>query len=348
MAAAYAAAGLSPKPARRGSDEGEKMAGTQQVVVITGANSGIGKAAALRFAAEGDRVVMACRDPDRGERARREIAAAANGAEVEVMQLDVSSFASVRAFCAAFKAAHPRLDVLIHNAGYFSHGLKTYQLSDDGLELTFATNVFGPVLMTRLLLEALARSDDARVLFAASTNLKHFFDPARTIEFDNLRGEFRRTRPYTVYKMYGDSKMAVVLLARRMAAEYAPMGVKVNAIMIPATRVEPATLKKFTGGFRLVAPLVQNLNPLALQPSQVADAYYRICASEPFREVAGALIDARLRVIAPAAHAGPLGFVETVRELLDTRHLPAYACDPGNIERIWRLSLEVTGEAPAP
>lgn len=100
------------------------------------------------------------------------------------------------------------MDVLIHNAGYFNHGITTYQFSPDGLELTFATNLFGPHLMTELLLEHLAKSDDARVLNAGSTNIKNFFDPKRAIEFDNLRGEQKERRSYSVYKAYGDSATA--------------------------------------------------------------------------------------------------------------------------------------------
>ena len=319
-----------------------------RTVVITGANSGIGKAAAVRFAACGDRVVMACRDLERSERARQEVMAASGSDRVELMRLDVSSFASVREFCAAFRQWHPVLDVLIHNAGYFNHGIRTYQLSPDGVELTFATNVFGPQLMTELLLEPLSRSADARILFASSTNLKNFFDPKRAIEFDNLRGEHSGSRKYSVYRMYGDSKMGLLLLTYRMAEEYADLGIRVNAIMIPATRVEKSTLRKLRGHFRLIGPIIQNLNPWALEPEDIAESYHHICTSDEFREVTGALVDHRNRVIEPAESDRPLGPLAILRELRDTRHTPAYANDPANIERMWTLGREVIGKALEP
>lgn len=311
-----------------------------RIVVITGANSGIGKAAATKFASEGWHVVMACRDIERSRQAQSEIIERSGTDRVELMQLDVSSFDSIRQFCAAFEREHSRLDVLVHNAGYFNHGITSYQQSPDGLELTFATNVFGPLLMTELLLGQLSASDDPRVLNAGSTNLKNFFNPKREIEFDNLRGEFAGKRPYSVYKMYGDSKMALLLLTYRMAEAYRARGIKVNSIMIPATKISQESLRKMTGIYRFIGPLIQNLNPLSLTQEQMGDVYYRICASEDFRQVTGALIDSKCRVILPSEgkRLTPLGLI---RELLNTRHTPAYANDPANIERMWGVGREV-------
>lgn len=313
---------------------------TERIVIITGANSGIGKAAAGKFAAEGWRVIMACRTLQTGQKVRQEIIAASGNPRVELMQLDVSSFESIRQFCAAFQREHARLDVLIHNAGYFLHGIKTYQYSPEGLELTFATNLFGPHLMTELLLEQLAASDDARVLTAGSTNIKNFFDPKRAIEFDNLRGELAGSRPYSVYKMYGDSKMGLLLLTYKMAEEYRAKGIKVNSVMIPATNVSVATMKKLTGIYRIIAPIIQNLNPLSLTPEQMGDCYYRICASAAFREVTGALIDSKGQVIRRATGQLQSPF-SIMRELWNTTQTPAYAGDPANVERMWQLSRAV-------
>ncbi len=316
------------------------MSTGNRTVIITGANSGIGKAATLKFASEGWRVIMACRSLDAGRKAQQEIIAASGNRTVQLMQLDVSSFESIRAFCAAFRREEPRLDVLIHNAGYFNHGIKTYQFSPDGLELTFATNVFGPLLMTELLLEPLSASDDPRVLNAGSTNLKNFFDPKRAIEFDNLRGEFAGSRPYTVYKMYGDSKMALLLLTYRMAEEYRTKGIKVNAVMIPATKVSRETLGKFTGVYRIIGPLIQNLNPFSLTQDQMAACYYHICTADEFRDVTGALVDHQNRIIEPSEQES-LNPLSVARELLNTRHTPPYASNPANVERMWSLSREV-------
>jgi NAD(P)-dependent dehydrogenase (short-subunit alcohol dehydrogenase family) len=314
---------------------------SERKVIITGANSGIGKAAAFQFAAAGHHVTMACRDPERSRLALEEVRAASPTGAVELMRLDVSSFAAVREFAVEFTNRHQRLDTLIHNAGSFDHGLKSYQFSADGLEKTFATNVFGPFLLTELLLEPLARSADPRVLFAASTNLKNFFDPKRQIEFDNLRGECAGTRPYSSYKMYGDSKMAVLLLTYRMAEEYAPRGIKVYSVMIPATKIRKEALNRFRGKYRLIGPLIQNLNPWAIEPKEMGEVYYQICTSPRFAEVTGSLVDSKLQVLPPVEAGRRLNPLEVARELRNTRHAPPYAGDPENVERMWRVGREV-------
>lgn len=312
-----------------------------RTVIITGANSGIGKAAAVKFASQGHHVIMACRDMARSAKAQQEILEGSASKSVELMELDVSSFSSIQKFCSAFKANHQHLDILIHNAGYFHHGITSYQLSADGLELTFATNAFGPLLMTELLLDCLGKSEDPRVLNACTTNIKHFFDPKRVIEFDNLQGEFKDSRPYSVYKMYGDSKMGLLLLTYKMAEEYKPRGIKVNAIMIPATKVSKETLHKFRGRYRILGRLSMNLNPFALLPEDVAECYDYTCTSQEFGSVTGVLINTKHEIILPAVSGQPLGFIANVKEIVNTKHTPAYANDPANIERMWELGKEV-------
>lgn len=91
------------------------------------------------------------------------------------------------------------LDILINNAGHFKHGETSFQESAEGLELTFATNLFGPVLLTSLLLDVLVKSNDPRVLNACSTNIKHFFDERRKIDIKALCGERVAGKKYDSY-----------------------------------------------------------------------------------------------------------------------------------------------------
>jgi len=303
-----------------------------KIVIITGANSGIGKAAALKFASEGYHVIMACRNMEISKAAQKEIAQATGSAQVDLMRLDVSSFQSIRTFCSEFKAKYPRLDILIHNAAYLNHGEKEYKLSPEHVELSFATNAFGPCYMTGLLADHLERSQDPRVLNACTTNIKNFFDPKRTIDFDNLRGEYRDTRRHSTYKMYGDSKMAFLMLTFKMAEQLKDHGIKVNAIQINRVKLSKETIGKMSPVWRLLARAQNLTNPL---PSGMADNYYHICTSNTFSNVTGQLINHKLEIVQPSA--SEIGF-EQLKNIFGSGTYPQYARDPQNAEKIWGLS----------
>lgn len=303
---------------------------TPRSVIITGSNSGIGKAAAIKFAAAGHNVIMACRNIEKSLKARQEVIDLTDNKNVELMQLDVSSFASIREFCSEFKLNHSKLDILIHNAAYFEHGAK-YKSSPDGIEVTFATNLFGPFLMTELLKDSLEKSEDARILNACTENIMHFFDPKRKIEFDNIYGENIDETKYSVYKKYGDSKMALLMLTFRMADEYKSSGIKVNSIIIPGVKIAKETMKKLSPGYRIIAMIKQ---PFSLTPESLGDCYFQICTSEKFKDITGKAINKHNRIMPAAQH--DKGFAKT-KELLSFNYIPKYAYDKETTEKIWKL-----------
>ncbi len=313
----------------------------QKTVIITGANSGIGKAAAMKFAAEGHCLIMACRNPERAAEAFDEIVRLTQNSDVHLMELDVSSFESIRSFAGAFMNRFDHLDILIHNAGVFNHGIKTWQFSRDGLELTFATNTFGPLLLTELLLGHLAKSDDARVLNAGTNNINHFFDPSRRIEFDNLRGEFRESRRYSSYKMYGDSKMGLLLLTYKMAQKYKKSGINVYNIMIPQTKISKERFRNMSPFYRILGPVIQNLNPFSRTQVEMGQVYYDICTSPELKNLSGVMLDRKLNVITPFLGSKQLNPFQVVRQLIHTTHAPHYAGRTENIEQMWKTGTEV-------
>jgi NAD(P)-dependent dehydrogenase (short-subunit alcohol dehydrogenase family) len=300
-----------------------------KTVIITGSNSGIGKTAAIKFAAAGHKVIMACRSIGRSQEAFNEVLNSSPGKTVELMQLDVSSFQSIRNFCSEFKRKYNVLDVLINNAAFFEHGKKEYQLGPDGIELTFATNTFGSFLLSELLKDVLSKSDDARILNACTENIMHFFDPKRKIELDNLRGEFKDTKKYSVYKNYGDSKMALLMLTFKMAEEYKSLGIKVNAIIIPGVKIAKETIKKMSPGYRLIAMIKQ---PFSLPPEKLADCYYHICTSDEFFNITGQAVNKHNHVMPAAKH--DKGFAK-MKELLSFNYIPKYAYDTEMIDKLW-------------
>jgi dehydrogenase/reductase SDR family protein 12 len=193
-------------------------------VLVTGANSGLGLAAAHRFADLGAVVHLAVRNAERGERARAEVVATRPDAEVHVELVDMSDLASVRAFAERFTAEHDSLDVLVHNAGALLH---ERTLSAQGIETTLATHVVGPFLLTALLLPTLERSaHGARVITVASGGMY-----STGLDLANLQSD---QGPYNGTQAYARAKRAQVLLteewARRAAGDAAGRTVSFHAM----------------------------------------------------------------------------------------------------------------------
>ncbi|CRK91452.1 CLUMA_CG005121, isoform A [Clunio marinus] len=138
-----------------------------KTVIVTGSNSGIGKETVRDLAKRGCRIIMACRNLLSANQYRDEIANQTGNQNIVVMKLDLSSLQSVREFSRSFLEKESRLDVLIHNAGYANTFTKT--VSVDGIELTMATNHYGPFLLTHLLIDILKKSAPSRIIVVASS-----------------------------------------------------------------------------------------------------------------------------------------------------------------------------------
>lgn len=191
---------------------------TGRVCIVTGPTSGIGKEIALELARQGASVVLACRDPSKGEATRREIEAATGSQRLAVMPLDLASLSSVREFARDFLAAYPELHLLVNNAGIMNW---RRELTADGLEAQFQVNYLAPFLLTQLLLDRLRASAPSRIVNVAS----HAHYGGR-IEFDNLQGE----REFRRLGQYGNSKLMMVLWTRELARRLDGGAVSVNAV----------------------------------------------------------------------------------------------------------------------
>ena len=154
-----------------------------KTVVVTGANTGIGKATAMDMAARGARVIMACRSEKRTLPAVEEIIAKTGNKNIVFMQLDLASFASVNRFSKAFLATENRLDILINNAGMV--GKERVKLNENGIEMTLAINHLGPFLLTQNLLELLVKSGPGSRIINVSSSGHHFANPQA---FEDLDG----------------------------------------------------------------------------------------------------------------------------------------------------------------
>lgn len=307
----------------------------RKTVIITGANSGIGKTAALRFAKEGHTVIMACRNLDKSNPVRDEIEILAGSDSVYLEQVDMSSSESIREFCSRFYKKYKRLDILIHNAAYFNHGA-TYKQSPDGIELTFATNVIGPFLMTVLLRDLLAESDDARILHAGSNIIKHFLNPKKEIDFDHLQKEPENPSTHSVYINYRNSKMALLMLTFRMAEEFKQDGIKFYSIQINGATMSKDALKKIKPHWRIIAR-IQNL--FFRPPEFTANLYYEICISDRFRDTSGVHFNHKLEIMQPAKVGA--GIITDIKQGMGASVFPAYALNKEVSEKVWKICSEL-------
>ncbi|XP_014484990.1 PREDICTED: retinol dehydrogenase 14 isoform X2 [Dinoponera quadriceps] len=137
-----------------------------KTVIITGCTSGIGRETAKNLAKRGARLIMACRNTDKANQLKDEITKETNNSNIVVRMLDLSSLQSIREFAKQINREEARLDVLIHNAGTAETFRK--KVTEDGLEMTMATNYFGPFLLTHLLIDLLKRSKPSRIVVIAS------------------------------------------------------------------------------------------------------------------------------------------------------------------------------------
>jgi NAD(P)-dependent dehydrogenase (short-subunit alcohol dehydrogenase family) len=188
-------------------------------VLITGANSGIGKETTRALAHQGASLVMACRSRSKADPVRQAIQEESGNAQIEVMPLDLASLASIREFAGQFSDQYRRLHVLLNNAGTFS---MRRQETLDGLELTMGVNHLGTFLLTRLLLPVLQDTPQSRIV-----NVSSNVHTQGKIDLDDLQLERRR---YSGMKAYANSKLANLCFTRDLAAQLQDTDVTVNAL----------------------------------------------------------------------------------------------------------------------
>lgn len=191
-----------------------------KVVLITGGNTGIGKATAIALARMGAQVTITSRSPEKGEAALADIRAQSGSDAVQCMRLDLASLASVRRFAAEFLADHPRLDVLINNAGLV---LSNRSETEDGFESTFGVNHLGHFLLTNLLLPRLKESAPSRIVVLSSGA---HMGALGGLDFDDLQAR----RSYRGMPVYCRSKLANLLFTVELADRLRGTGVTVNAV----------------------------------------------------------------------------------------------------------------------
>lgn len=285
-----------------------------RVAVVTGANGGLGYEAALALAGKGASVVLACRSLPKAEAAVQRIRLEFPKADLQLVELDIADLDSVRACATQLRRQHPRIDLLINNAGVMA---VPRQLTRDGFESQLATNHLGHFALTGLLLPCLDAAKAARVVPVSSIAARH-----ASIAFDNLMGE----RGYQPWKAYNQSKLANLMFGLELQRRLARSGSTTTAVIAhPGT----ATTNLFASpGARIVK---QVLMPLA---SRLFHA--------PDRGVLPILYAATAAEAQPGGYYGPDGFQETKGEVAPA-YVPRAARDKPAAARLWTVSESLTG-----
>lgn len=254
-----------------------------KTIIITGGNSGIGKAAAIQLARLGASVVLACRSKERGERAEEDVRRAANSFDVDLMQVDTSSQKSIRQFALEFNQRYSQLDVLIHNAANFDHAQKKPTFTAEGLETVFATNHLGPFLLTHLLLDMLRASAPSRIITVASKGLISY--PFLDIEFDNLYGE----RKFNLQHAYYHSKQAQVMFTFDLAERLRGTGVSVHCVRVGNVAIPDERLTHLPVWMKKMYELKRRFS---MKPEKMAETYVWLAADPVGGQQTGGYWDA--------------------------------------------------------
>ena len=190
-----------------------------KTVIITGANTGIGKITAIDMAKRQARVIMACRSVERGERAVEEVRKASGSTNVVFRQLDLASLTSVRRFSEHVLKEDPRIDILINNAGIMAC---PYWKTEDGFEMQFGVNHLGHFLLTNLLLDRLKAAPAARIVNVSSLSYKR----CTGINFEDINSD----HSYHPRRAYSQSKLANILFTRSLAMRLEGTCVTANSL----------------------------------------------------------------------------------------------------------------------
>jgi NAD(P)-dependent dehydrogenase (short-subunit alcohol dehydrogenase family) len=297
-----------------------------KLVIITGANSGLGFGLARRLSAAGADVVMAIRNRAKGEKAIEEIRSTVPDAKLSIKPLDLSSLASVAALGEQLNAEGRPINILINNAGVMTPPER--DTTAEGFELQFGSNHLGHFALTGHLLPLLRAADGARVVSLSSLAARQ----SGKIHFDDPQFE----KSYAPMPAYGQSKLAVLMFARELdkRSRAAGWGIMSNAAHPGLTKTN----------LQIAGPSHGRENPALMER-----LYKMSWRFTPFlwQEVDEGILPALYAAAAPQAEGGafygPRGFYELAGGGVALAKVPANARNDEDSRRLWELSEQLTG-----
>lgn len=283
-----------------------------RIAIVTGANVGLGYETTLALASKECKVIMACRNAEKAEKAKADILIQVPNADLEIMKLDLNSLQSVRDFAKAYSEKYDRLDLLINNAGLM---IPPLMRTADGFESQFGVNYLGHFLLTNLLFPVIRKTENARIVSLSSNAHKQ-----GKIHFDDLNSE----KSYSRMKAYNQSKVACLIFAYELQRRLNETDS--SAISVAAhPGVSETNLGQFIAKpFMILAPL---LRPLFHSPKEAAKPTLYAALGE---DVVG------------GEYFGPQGFADMSGEPGRARST-GYSKKQDVAKRLWEVSEKLTG-----
>jgi NAD(P)-dependent dehydrogenase (short-subunit alcohol dehydrogenase family) len=291
---------------------------TGRIIIVTGANAGIGYEAAKELARKGAHTVLACRNMDKAQTARAGIQREIPGARVEILRLDLASLDSVHQFAAAFKAKHDRLDVLVNNAGL---GGIPYATTEDGFEMHIGVNYLGHFALTGLLIDLLLETPGSRVVIVSSA--AHI---VARMDLGNLNcggGE-----DYSMISAYCCSKLANLLFTYELQRRLEARGADTLAVAAHPGNARTRLLRNFVDRW-----YVEPLLPLVHKTQQSA----AMGALPTLRAAADPGVEG-------GEYYGPSGWLHLRGDPVVVQSSKA-SHNRADARKLWQVSEELTGVA---
>jgi NAD(P)-dependent dehydrogenase (short-subunit alcohol dehydrogenase family) len=285
-----------------------------KVVVITGANSGLGFETASALAEKGAAVVLAVRSEEKGIQAADLIKSAHTRANVRVMQLDLSELASIKKFAEDFQRNYDGLSILINNAGIM---IPPFRMTKDGFESQFGSNHLGHFALTGLLLPRLLATPGSRVVTLSSIAAR-----SGKIDFSNLDG----SKGYSAMRFYGQSKLANLLFAKELQNKFNAHGTDSLSVACHPGLSHTNLLSRNSG--KQASGLMRLLSRLVSQPASMGSLPTLYAATEPALKGG--------EYIGPDGSGGRKGYPAPDR-------YGDKLYDPQVSEKLWNVSEALTG-----
>ncbi len=261
----------------------------KKICFITGANAGIGKAAAIKFAKNGFKVLIGCRNKSKGQQAIDDIKEQNKNADIELFLIDMSSFHSIKKCAENLRNKYNKLDVLIHNAADFDISRKKVVFTPENIEQVFATNHLGVVLLTDLLLDLLKKSSHARILTVASQGL--VLHP--NLKIDLIDPEFKHKK-FSLRKAYYQSKLAQVMYTYWLADKLKQENVTVHCIRVTNVKIDISRYPNISGFMKFLYSIKSKFS---ISPQQMAETYFYVATSNDLINTTGKYFNEKNQIV---------------------------------------------------